>query len=92
MPLKFLDDDRLYTDYVYYLRNFRWQASGPVGQTLLYHCYWGGTLTKHHELSERSVRCAHEITTITAWPHFVVLSRLGRRTSLLSMPIDIRCD
>jgi hypothetical protein len=27
--------------------------------------------------SERSVRCAHEITTITAWPHFVVLSHYG---------------
>jgi hypothetical protein len=41
--------------------------------------------------SEHSVRCAHEITgTITAWPHFVVLSHLGQRTFLRSTPIDVK--
>jgi hypothetical protein len=57
MPLRFLDDRRLYTDYAHYRRTPGWAAClpGPPHRTLVYHCYWIGRLTAHHELSLSSL-------------------------------------
>jgi hypothetical protein len=54
MPLQF-DHERLYVDYRYYVENFSWPcAELPAGQ-LIYHGYWDGILSKHHELCLKSL-------------------------------------
>lgn len=58
MSLIFMPDDRLYTDYAHFCARFTW----PIGsrepapaQPLLYHAIWSGRLTRHHELSLKSL-------------------------------------
>src|SRR5262245_3727775 len=55
MPLVVLDDLRLYRDQAYCLTHFNWSAEKEDGGLLLYHCYWAGLLTAHHELSLKSL-------------------------------------
>jgi hypothetical protein len=58
MPLLRAPDDRLYFDYHYYCDHFgsvvRRISPAPTGP-LLYHSFWQGTLTWHHELSLKSL-------------------------------------
>ena len=54
MSLIFFDDARLYSDYAHYDERFVWREPGPR-RPLLYHCYWAGPLTGHHELSIKSL-------------------------------------
>lgn len=56
MPLRFLSDRRLYTEYQHYRDDFVWsgQDDDPT-RRLLYHCYWSGPLGRHHELSLKSL-------------------------------------
>jgi hypothetical protein len=70
MPLRFLPNPRLYTDYTYYTAHPEWidllgPGRGDGGHTLLYHCYWEGDLLEHHALSLRSLlltqRGSHEV-------------------------------
>jgi hypothetical protein len=56
MPLHFLSDLRLYTEYEHYRATFCWPGGGAEpAQRLLYHCYWSGVLGRHHELSLKSL-------------------------------------
>src|SRR6266545_271913 len=55
MPLTFLADRRLYTDFVYYQSQFNWDVSGERSQLIIYHCYWSGILSDLHELSLKSL-------------------------------------
>jgi hypothetical protein len=62
VPLMFLDDPRLYSDYSYYHAHRDWPSllPGPASGTLLFHCFWRGTLTQQHELSLRSLMATQE--------------------------------
>jgi hypothetical protein len=58
MGLSRLTDARLYEDYAYFCDHFRaYVASlrGSRDERLLYHCFWHGPLTAHHELSLKSL-------------------------------------
>src|ERR1700680_4722187 len=55
MPTWFIDSPRLYTDYSYFKDHFDWPNQGDGSQPLIYHCYWQGRLSRHHELSLRSL-------------------------------------
>ena len=62
MPLMFLDDPRLYSDYSHYDAHRDWPSflPAPGAGTLLYHCFWRGTLTQQHELCLRSLIATQE--------------------------------
>lgn len=46
---------RCHDDLDAFRRDFSWDATGASGDLLLYHCHWAGELTRHHELSLRSL-------------------------------------
>jgi hypothetical protein len=53
-----LSDARLYSDYAWFVEHFEETAARlPPGRSdrLLFHCFWSGTLTWHHELSLKSL-------------------------------------
>jgi hypothetical protein len=60
MALVFLKDQRLYLDHSHYCEHPEWvdevsAADARRDDLLLYHCFWQGRLTAHHELSLRSL-------------------------------------
>lgn len=55
MSLVFLADRRLYADPKHFEQHFAWPFEAPAGVPRLYHCYWTGLLTEHHELSLKSL-------------------------------------
>ncbi len=55
MPLRFLADRQLYSDYRYYCDTFRWEAAPDTARLLRFHGYWAGTLDEHHELCLKSL-------------------------------------
>src|SRR5579872_1298734 len=56
MALMFLKDAEIYKDYLHYCRHFHWhQPPTNPPQHILYHTYWHGKLTRHHELSLKSL-------------------------------------
>ena len=55
MPFVFLDDPRLYRDYQHCRDAFHWPPPEGEPETIIYHCYWSGPLTPHHELSVKSL-------------------------------------
>jgi hypothetical protein len=55
MPLTFMPDPRLYTDYNEFAARFHWPAAPSSANPILFHCYWSGPLTHHHELSLKSL-------------------------------------
>jgi hypothetical protein len=58
MSFEFFPDNRLYTDRSYCLANFLPPADqAPVGR-LLYHCFWTGEITRHHQICLNSLRLA----------------------------------
>jgi hypothetical protein len=58
MPLSRLGDKQLYIDYFHYCDHFAAMlpaVASALAGPLVYHCFWHGTLTKHHELSLKSL-------------------------------------
>jgi hypothetical protein len=58
MALLRFSDQRLYDDYWHYaecISAFVERIRPASAEPLLYHCFWHGTLTKHHELSLKSL-------------------------------------
>ena len=53
--LVFLDGARLYDDYSFFRSHFTWDGSRGAEGPVLYHCYWAGALSRHHELSLKSL-------------------------------------
>ncbi len=55
MGLIFFSDRRLYSDARHFEKQFAWPFGELKHAPLLYHCYWTGPLTPHHDLSLKSL-------------------------------------
>ncbi len=55
MGLIFCSDRRLYTDARHFEQQFAWPFGELTPAPLLYHCYWTGPLSHHHDLSLKSL-------------------------------------
>src|SRR6185503_7573624 len=83
MPVAFLDDVRYYTDQRYFARHFRWPRASRPYRKVLYHCFWSGELTQHHELCLKSL-------LVTQSPPYRIWLWLSGRSTRKALPRWLR--